>query len=228
MRPSVSIIVPTYNEEESIERFQSMLDELKGDFEVIFSDGFSVDRTYELIRYPKLQKVKYRSNQMNEAAKRAKGEYLLFLHADSCLNSAAIDEILSSKAEVGCFRLRFDTRNLLQKIVAWNSNVRVSIRNIAFGDQGIFIKKELFEKIGGYRPLKIMEDYELSICLKEKGYKIHLLKSFITTSPRRFERNGIWRTIIEMQLFQHRYRKARKQKKVDEISSAISERYEEQ
>lgn len=228
MGPSVSIIVPTYNEEEGIERFQSMLDRLEGDFEVIFSDGFSEDGTYELIRYPKLRKVKYRSNQMNEAAREARGEYLLFLHADSVLEPDAVDKIVSSKAEVGCFRLRFQTKNILQKIVALNSNLRVVLRNIAFGDQGIFIKRKLFEEVGGYRPLRIMEDYELSIHLKEEGHRLRLLKSVITTSPRRFERNGICRTIIEMQLFQHRYRKARKQKKMEEISSSIAERYEEQ
>lgn len=228
MDPQVSIIIPTYNEENNMERFQAMLDHLKGNYEVIFSDGFSEDGTYERIRYPKLRKVRYRSNQMNEAAKVAKGEYLLFIHADSILSPDAINEILSSNASAGCFRLRFDTRNVLQKIVAFHSNLRVTVRNIAFGDQGIFIKRELFREMGGYRPLRIMEDYELSICLKEKGYRIKLLKSTITTSARRFERNGILKTIIEMQVFQHRYRKARRQKKVEEITNSIGKKYEEQ
>ena len=79
-------------------------------------------------------------------------------------------------------------------------------RNIAFGDQGIFIKRELFEKIGGYKSIPIMEDYQLSMDIKKLGKKIHLLKLPIITSARRFEKNGIFKTIINMQKLQYRDR----------------------
>lgn len=202
----VTIIVPTYNEEKNILKFQSMIDNLVGDFEVIFSDGYSTDNTYNIIRYPKIQQTRYRANQMNIAAKYAKGEYLWFLHVDSIIDNNSINEIENIKEDVGCFTLKFDSDKWQMKMVAFNSNLRVKCRNIAFGDQGIFIKKELFEKIGGYKSIPIMEDYQLSMDIKKLGKKIHLSKLPIITSARRFEKNGIFKTIINMQKLQYRYR----------------------
>lgn len=202
----VTIIVPTYNEEKNILKFQSMIDNLVGDFEVIFSDGYSTDNTYNIIRYPKIQQTRYRANQMNIAAKYAKGEYLWFLHVDSIIDNNSINEIENIKEDVGCFTLKFDSDKWQMKMVAFNSNLRVKCRNIAFGDQGIFIKRELFEKIGGYKSIPIMEDYQLSMDIKKLGKKIHLSKLPIITSARRFEKNGIFKTIINMQKLQYRYR----------------------
>ena len=202
----VTIIVPTYNEEKNILKFQSMIDNLVGDFEVIFSDGYSTDNTYNIIRYPKIQQTRYRANQMNIAAKYAKGEYLWFLHVDSIVDNNSINEIENIKEDVGCFTLKFDSDKWQMKMVAFNSNLRVKCRNIAFGDQGIFIKRELFEKIGGYKSIPIMEDYQLSMDIKKLGKKIHLSKLPIITSARRFEKNGIFKTIINMQKLQYRYR----------------------
>lgn len=202
----ISIIIPTYNEEENIVRFQEDLDRMEGDFEVIFTDGGSRDKTYEKIRYPKIQESRYRSNQMNSAAEIAKGDYLWFVHGDSRLDPRSVIEIENSGSDIGCFTLEFDTDQRLMKMVAFNSSLRVKLRNIAFGDQGIFIKRELFEKIGRYKPIPLMEDYQLSMDIKEMGYKFKLLEKKIITSPRRFLENGIWRTIIKMQILQYRYR----------------------
>lgn len=202
----ISIIVPTYNEEKNILQFQQMLDNLSGDFEVIFSDGYSTDDTYDMIRYKKIQQTKYRSNQMNVASKIAKGDYLWFLHVDSVVDTNSINEIQNSNSDIGCFTLRFDSDKWQMKMVAFNSNLRVKYRNIAFGDQGIFIKKELFEKIGRYKSIPLMEDYQLSMDVKKLGKKIYLSKLPIITSARRFEKNGIFKTIINMQKLQYRYR----------------------
>ena len=92
----VTIIVPTYNEEENIKKFQNNLSKLEGDFEIIFSDGFSTDRTYDLIKYKKIRQAKYRSNQMNEAVKYAQGDILWFLHADSMVDPLSIKKIEES------------------------------------------------------------------------------------------------------------------------------------
>lgn len=202
----ITIIIPTYNEEENIRQIQKDLDCLKGDFEVIFTDGFSRDKTYEMIYYPKIQEAKYRSNQMNAGAERAKGDYLWFVHGDSRLSRDSVLEIEKSGKDMGCFSLEFISDHPLMKMVAFNSSNRIRFRNIAFGDQGIFIKRKLFEKIGGYKPIPLMEDYQLSMTLKEQGYRFYLLKEKIYTSARRFEENGIWRTILKMQILQHRYR----------------------
>ncbi|SUB75479.1 TIGR04283 family arsenosugar biosynthesis glycosyltransferase [Peptoniphilus indolicus] len=210
----ISIIIPTYNESLKIEEFQKQLETLKGDFEVIFSDGFSTDNTYEKIYFPKIQESKYRSNQMNSAVKYSKGDYLWFLHADSKIHEDSILEIENSNSDVGCFTLAFDSPKWQMSMVAFNSSLRVKFRNIAFGDQGIFIKRDLFEKIGRYAPIPLMEDYQLSMDLKKLGKKFYLSPLPITTSARRFEENGIWKTVLKMQLLQYKYRKSHD---IDEI-----------
>ncbi|MDY2986178.1 MAG: TIGR04283 family arsenosugar biosynthesis glycosyltransferase [Peptoniphilus sp.] len=210
----ISIIIPTYNESLKIEEFQKQLETLKGDFEVIFSDGFSTDNTYEKIYFPKIQESKYRSNQMNSAVKYSKGDYLWFLHADSKIHADSILAIENSNSDVGCFTLAFDSPKWQMSMIAFNSSLRVKFRNIAFGDQGIFIRRDLFKKIGGYAPIPLMEDYQLSIDLKKLGKKFYLSPLPITTSARRFEDNGIWKTVLKMQLLQYKYRKSHD---IDEI-----------
>lgn len=210
----ISIIIPTYNESLKIEELQKQLETLKGDFEVIFSDGFSTDNTYEKIYFPKIQESKYRSNQMNSAVKYSKGDYLWFLHADSKIHADSILAIENSNSDVGCFTLAFDSPKWQMSMIAFNSSLRVKFRNIAFGDQGIFIRRDLFKKIGGYAPIPLMEDYQLSIDLKKLGKKFYLSPLPITTSARRFEENGIWKTVLKMQLLQYKYRKSHD---IDEI-----------
>lgn len=210
----ISIIIPTYNESLKIEEFQKQLETLKGDFEVIFSDGFSTDNTYEKIYFPKIQESKYRSNQMNSAVKYSKGDYLWFLHADSKIHADSILAIENSNSDIGCFTLAFDSPKWQMSMIAFNSSLRVKFRNIAFGDQGIFIRRDLFKKIGGYAPIPLMEDYQLSIDLKKLGKKFYLSPLPITTSARRFEENGIWKTVLKMQLLQYKYRKSHD---IDEI-----------
>lgn len=206
----VTIVVPTYNEENNIKKIQKNLDKLKGDFQVIFSDGFSQDNTYDLIsinqRTRKIRETKFRSNQMNSASRYADGKYIWFIHADSILHENSILAIENSDADVGCFKLKFDSPKIMLKIIAYNSNKRVIKRNIAFGDQGIFIKKDLFDKIGGYESIPIMEDYNLSIRVKDMGIKFKQINLPIITSARRFLDKGIYKTMIRMQILQYKYR----------------------
>ena len=202
----VTIIIPTYNEEKNIEKIQDSLARLEGDFDVIFSDGFSKDNTYNLISYPKIRRIKYRSRQMNEASKIAQSEYLFFVHADSIIDTKSIKAIEKCGADIGVFKLKFDSDKLMMKIVSFFSNLRVKTRNIAFGDQGIFIKKSLFDKIGGYDDIPIMEDYKLSMDIKKLGIKFKVLKLPIITSARKFQKEGSLKTIIKMQKLQKSFR----------------------
>lgn len=203
----VTIIIPTYHEKENIEKIERELQKLNGTFQVIFTDGFSTDGTFEKITYPKIQEAKYRANQMNAAVSHAKGDLLWFVHADSRLHPDSISAIEESSADAGCFTLRFDSNHPLMKIEERCSNLRVKWRKIAFGDQGIFIKREIFERLGGFRPIPLMEDYQLSMDLKREKIPICQLPVPIVTSARRFEKNGILKTIWKMQVLQHRYRK---------------------
>lgn len=222
----ISIIVPTYNEEKNIIRFQGNLKNLKGDFEVIFSDGFSSDNTYDMIEFDKIRETRFRSNQMNAAVKYAKGDVLWFVHADSIVHPDSVIAIENANAEAGCFRLKFDETNCLQNIFQFCSNYRVLSRNIAFGDQGIFITRKLFDKIGEYKPLPIMEDYELSICLKEHKIPLRQINLPIITSSRRYLENGRWETNKKMQRLQQIYRRARKKGDEKYLIEKIYEEYE--
>lgn len=207
----VTIIVPTYNEEENILKLQKNIDKLNGDFEVIFSDGFSTDKTFDLIKIgqfrKKIRETSYRSNQMNTAYNYAKGDYIWFVHADCIVHENSVLAIESSEADIGCFKLKFDCEKLMLKIIAYNSNKRVRKRNIAFGDQGIFIKKEIFSQLHGYKPIPLMEDYDLSIRVSEMGIKIRQINLPIITSARRFLDKGIYKTMIKMQILQYRFRR---------------------
>jgi rSAM/selenodomain-associated transferase 2 len=219
----VTIIIPTYNEENNIRPLEENLRSLKGDFEVIFSDGFSKDKTYDLITFKKIRKTKYRSNQMNEGAKYAQGDYLFFLHADSKIGKEAILKIEESGHDAGCFTIKFFPENLKMKLIAKGSNKRVKRKNIAFGDQGIFIKKDLFESIGGYPALPLMEDYALSLNLGKRGIKIGQLDYPIYSSSRRFIKGREFRTIIQMQKLQKRFLRGESIEKIAQAYKKIGQ-----
>lgn len=201
----VTIIIPTYNEKENIKKIEDVLSKIKGDFDIIFTDGFSTDGTYDMISYPKIQETKYRSRQMNAAAKYARGDYLFFLHCDSIIGSDCINLIENSNLDVGCFTINFIPTNQKLDFIEFFSNLRVKTKHIAFGDQGIFIKKDIFEKIGGYKNIALMEDYQLSLDLKEAGYKIKQLDYPIYSSSRKFT-NKEFKTGIMMKFLQKMYR----------------------
>ena len=209
----ISIIVPVYNEASTIDELIESLEQFKDYCEIIFVDGGSTDGTnriieekHRLVYSPK----KGRSFQMNYGASLSKGDILLFLHADSFLPSDALNQIqkiIFQGYKVGCFKIKFDSRNILMKICGFMSNLRVRLRNIAFGDQGIFISRSYFYELGGFAEIPLMEDYQLSMDIKADGEKIALAGTKIKTSERRFVKNGRLRTMARMQRLQYMYRK---------------------
>ncbi|MDD7362563.1 MAG: TIGR04283 family arsenosugar biosynthesis glycosyltransferase [Peptoniphilus sp.] len=203
----ISIIIPSYNEIKNIDALQTHLDQLRGDHDILFTDGGSTDGTYEAIRYPKVRLAKGRGAQMDAAVERMSGDILWFLHADTFPGPRAPEYIAQSGAPWGCFKLRFRSEKTMMRIVAFNSDNRVKYRHIAFGDQGIFIARALYEEIGGFRHIPLMEDYDLSIRLKARGYVPALLNDTLWTDARRFEEHGIWHTILHMQRLQRAFRR---------------------
>lgn len=209
----ISIIVPVYNEALIINKLIDNLDKFKDSCEIIFVDGGSSDGTdvklkenHRLVYSPK----RGRAYQMNYGASLAGGGILLFLHADSVLPGDALGQIyrISSKGyRVGCFKISFNSKSILMKICGFMSNLRVRLRNIAFGDQGIFIDRDYFLKLGGFPNIPLMEDYQLSMDIKADGEKIALAKTRIETSERRFVKGGRLRTMARMQRLQYMYRK---------------------
>ncbi|TJX12888.1 glycosyltransferase [Tissierella creatinini] len=210
---SISIIIPVYNEAPTIANLMDNLKLFKEHCEIIFVDGGSIDgspqiiqESYRIVTSPK----KGRANQMNYGTSLSKGDILLFLHADSILPNDALIQIhnlIGGGYKVGCFKLTFKSSHPLMKICGFMSGLRVVLRNIAFGDQGIFITRGYFDKLGGFRDIPLMEDYQLSMDIKGDGEKIALAKSKIETSERRFKENGRLKTMARMQRLQHMYRK---------------------
>lgn len=207
----LSIIVPTFNEIGVIGGLLARLEGLDGNFEVVFGDGGSTDGTLEAIggKWPVVACESGRAIQMNRAAAASHGEALLFLHCDSGLPTDAVSQIravLQSGYRAGCFRLAFDSPRPVMKCCAFFSNLRVKYRHIMFGDQGIFMERGLFEQIGGFPELPLMEDYQLSITLKSVC-PIAQAAGKIVTSARRFEAGGPLRTMWRMQRLQWMFRR---------------------
>lgn len=211
----ISIIVPVYNEASTINKLMDNLEQFRDCCEIIFVDGGSSDGTDRIIekKYrPFYSPQKGRSCQMNYGASLSKGDILLFLHADSFLPDDALSQIHSiihKGYKVGCFKIKFNSRNILMKVCGFMSNLRVRLRNIAFGDQGIFIDRNYFYELGGFAETPLMEDYQLSMDIKANGEKIALTGTKIETSERRFVQKGRLRTMMRMQRLQYMYRKGK-------------------
>lgn len=224
---AISIIIPTLNEEENIRKLLNNLKNLKGDFEVIFSDGGSLDKTLDIIKYFGNYKIinsdRGRAKQLNNGAKESNNEILFFLHADSVIEENAltkIEDFIKNGNKVGCLKIKFDSKKILMNIFAVLSNLRVKYRNIAFGDQGIFIEKKFFEDIGMFEDIPLMEDYKLSIKLKSIC-RIKYIDSYIISSSRRFEKNGIIKTALLMQKLQYMFRKGISIEKIANIYNSM-------
>ena len=209
----ISIIVPVYNEEKTIEHLQDQLRGLKDKCEIILVDGGSTDNTLDKIsnEFTLLHSPKSRAAQMNAGAKASHGDVLFFLHCDSELPAHPLAQIREVMRDyrAGCFGIAFHSRNFFMFTCRVISNHRVKDRKVMFGDQGIFLTRELFFKAGGYREIPIMEDYQLSLTLKAMGVPLGMTKHRIYTSPRRFQGNTFQklRTMWQMNRLRAAYRK---------------------
>ncbi|MBL4606259.1 MAG: TIGR04283 family arsenosugar biosynthesis glycosyltransferase [Pseudomonadales bacterium] len=203
--PSLSIIVPMLNEEENMPALlQHLLAWKRKGCEVLLVDGGSDDQSAALadaIGFTVLTTKRGRAFQMNAGAKVAKADVFLFLHADTQLPENADDIVLRAlRSKKNCWG-RFDVnirgaKDML-KVVAWFMNYRSRLTGIATGDQAIFVRRESFEKAGGFPEQALMEDIELSACLKKQSPP-YCVKQKVSTSGRRWETYGIWRTICLM------------------------------
>ncbi len=201
----LSIIMPVINEEQGIVKLLESLQPFRQrGCELIVVDGGSDDETVSLAQLyaDKLLHSKAgRANQMNIGAKIAEGEILLFLHADSFLPDDAEQLIESGLKESGKKWGRFDVilsgRQPLLRMVETMMNLRSRWSGIATGDQAIFIKKALFDRLGGFPSIALMEDIALSRLLKKENSPL-CLKQKVKTSSRRWEEKGIMRTIFLM------------------------------
>ena len=201
----ISIIIPVLNEATLIADTLLSLQSLRASgHELIVSDGGSTDASVTLSR-PLADRVmkspRGRSQQMNHGAKLANGEILLFLHADTFLPNGADRMILQGmdggKKIWGRFDVKLAGQHPLLRMVELLMNLRSRFFGIATGDQGIFVQRELFERVGGFPEIDLMEDIALSKILKKHGRPLCLWQRVLTSS-RRWEAKGILRTILLM------------------------------
>ena len=198
----LSIIIPTLDEAECVVALLQQLQPLRTrGHEVILVDGGSRDATVALAE-PLIDKLLIapagRARQMNTGAGAAIGQVLWFVHADSIIPDKADVLILKSAGQLwGRFNVHMSGDRLLLRVVERLMNLRSRITGIATGDQGIFVSRALFKRIGGYTDLPLMEDIDLSKRLKREQRPV-CLQNTLTTSSRRWERKGIVRTILMM------------------------------
>jgi rSAM/selenodomain-associated transferase 2 len=200
----LSIIVPVLNEAAIVEEALARLEPLRArGAEVIVVDGGSGDGTPELVAQLADRVVTApagRARQMNDGAQSAKGDVLLFLHADTMLPDKAdrlIDKALKGGRQWGRFDVRLDGRSRWLPLVAAMMNWRSWLSGIATGDQAIFVRREAFEAVGGFPDIPLMEDIAISGALKRFGRPARI-RERVTTSGRRWDENGLAETILLM------------------------------
>ncbi|MEK6235970.1 MAG: TIGR04283 family arsenosugar biosynthesis glycosyltransferase [Planctomycetales bacterium] len=192
----VSIIIPTLNEAETIERSVRRA-WATGPSEVIVVDGESEDDTPEIARRGAslvLQGERGRAKQQNLGASRAKGDVFLFLHADNWLDPRAVEQALAalrdSSVQVGAFWQHVEADGWLYRLLEQGNAYRVARWGLAYGDQGLFIRRSLFEEVGGFPELGLMEDLYLLMGLRDRTRPV-LLPGPIHVSSRRWKRHGV-------------------------------------
>jgi len=195
-----SIIVPAFHEGESINDLIEWLNRLDSDknSEIIVVDGDQEKDTLEAIYRNSVIKIsseRGRAKQMNAGASIARGEILIFLHADTELPVRALKKIqslLEQKEYVGgAFDLGIKSNKVIFRVIGTLSSWRSRLNKIPFGDQAIFIRREYFDRIGGYKEIPLMEDVELMRRIKKSGDKIWIFYDRVMTSPRRWEKEGV-------------------------------------
>lgn len=201
----VSVVIPAYNEERALPSTLDALFRQPGEYEVIIVDGGSCDRTIEIARsFPDVQVIaapKGRASQMNAGAGWARGEWLLFLHADTVLPSGAIRRLNGMEADIsvqaGGFRHRFSGDDWRLKLISLLDNVRCVRSRIIYGDQALFVRRTLFEQLGGFPNQPILED--VAFCERLITVTTPLLFSPpVITDARKFVKMGVWTSFLRV------------------------------
>ncbi|MDR9417312.1 MAG: TIGR04283 family arsenosugar biosynthesis glycosyltransferase [Gracilimonas sp.] len=196
----ISIIIPTYNEEKSIDELISHLLATKNGqkVEILVVDGGSTDQTKKIAKNAGARVVispdKGRASQMNYGAQKASADILYFLHADTFPPVGYANNIskkIIDGFDCGCFRLKFNDPHPVLSFYAWFTRFNIDV--FRFGDQSLFVKKALFQKVGGFdEELLVMEDQEIVTRLKNRA-QFCIIKREVVTSARKYQRFGVFK-----------------------------------
>jgi rSAM/selenodomain-associated transferase 2 len=215
----ISVIVPVYNEEQALPATLRALLAQPGDYEVLVVDGGSTDRTERICEefgfapdpapltpHPSrlfLTAPKGRASQMNAGAQEAGGEWLLFLHADTLLPDGALARLNAmegdARVQAGGFLHQFSGGDWRLRLISFLDNFRCARSRIIYGDQALFVRRTLFERLGGFPDQPILED--VAFC--EKLVRVTapvLLRPPVVTDSRKFVKMGIWTSFARVLL----------------------------
>lgn len=200
MKKNFSIIIPVFNEGDTINSAIAAVNNLEHpeNLEIIVVDGHPDQTTLKEIKYDNVTKIncpKGRGNQLNCGAAQATGEVLVFLHADTRLPVSALQQISAVLKDHECIGGAFDlfiaensfAFRIIEKVASWRSR----LTRIPYGDQAIFIRTDYFRQMGGFRNIPIMEDVDLMQRIKLRNGKIKIIGDKVSTSPRRWEKEGL-------------------------------------
>ena len=214
----ISVVIPAYNEEKALPETLRALFRQPGDYEVIAVDGGSTDRTLAVLSefgferpspsspHPSRQLLtarKGRASQMNAGALQARGEWLLFLHADTTLPPEAIQRLnemdLDLTIQAGGFMHQFSGNDWRLKMISFLDNIRCTRSRIIYGDQALFVRRALFKRLGGFPDQPILED--VAFCERLiAGTTPVLLSPPVITDARKFLKMGVWRSFLRVLL----------------------------
>lgn len=201
---SVAVVIPVLNEGkvlmQSVAQFKSLAEE----DDLIFCDGGSEDETCDFLQQHGLnycQSSRGRALQMNAGAASSKSDVLLFIHADTMISTSDIAMVKKAMLDISVVGGRFDVRlsgkAFAFRIIEFMINLRSRMTGVSTGDQCQFVRRSVFEKMGGFPEQALMEDIEFSKQLKRYG-KVASLKNKVSTSSRRWEKHGIVKTVMLM------------------------------
>ncbi|WP_319574762.1 TIGR04283 family arsenosugar biosynthesis glycosyltransferase [uncultured Desulfobacter sp.] len=215
MSPLISVIIPVYCESNGI---NLTIDRIKSSAsasgmisltEIIVVDGDPGKSTLKVINDPDIIKKASpagRGVQMNNGARAATADVLLFLHADTILPANAFNKILDVCRDkdivAGAFDLVIDAPHPGFRLIEKTASLRSRITRIPFGDQAIFIKADCFQRLGGYKPIALMEDVDIMLRIRQRGHRIRFISNPVVTSARRWKKEGMIYTTIRNWILQ--------------------------